>query len=142
MGKVLVSDPAQTKLRADFYANENLIIVAGTTCFPSVQPDSGDYFFVTLVRPATGCNGVYKEVLKVVNTNGDKWGVERTNDQCYRLQMDFRMGDLVYYEPATAQMLASAIKDGVKTREICAAGTDNPCENPWNVTGNVIQLTF
>lgn len=140
MGKVLLTDAAQTKLRADFYANESMIIVAGTTCFPPIEPDSGDYFFVTIVRPATGCNGVYKEVVKVVNTQGDKWGIERTNDQCYRLQMDFRMGDMVYYEPNTAQMITGAIKDGVKTRELEVMGTCTPCDSGWN--NGIVQLSF
>ena len=127
MGKVLMMDAAQTKLRADFFANENLMIVSGTSCLPVIAPDSGDYFFVSVVRPATGCNGVYKEVVKVVNTNGDKFGIQRTNDQCYRVNMDFRMGDMVYYEPNSPQMVAASLKDGVKTREYSVSGNGAIC---------------
>lgn len=125
MGKVLFGDAAQTKLRADLYANEGLMIVAGTACFPKVLPDSGDYFFVSIVRPATGCNGVYKELVKVVNTNGDKWGIERVQDQCYRLAMDFRMGDMVYFEPHVPQMVFGALVDGAALgdREVAGNGS-------------------
>ncbi|QTR47458.1 hypothetical protein J9253_05865 [Thiothrix litoralis] len=127
MGKVLFGDAAQTKLRADLYANEGLMIVAGTACFPTVKPDSGDYFFVAIVRPATGCNGVYKEIVKVVNTDGDKWGIQRVQDQCYRLAMDFRMGDMVYFEPNISQMIFNALSDGAKLggREVAGG---NSCE--------------
>jgi hypothetical protein len=114
MNQVLMSDAAQTKLRADLYANEDLMHVAGVTCFPKIDKGSGDYFFVAIVRPATHCTGVYREVVKVVGTEGNTWQIERVNEQCYRLNMDFRMGDMVYFEPHSPQMLAYAVRDGVR----------------------------
>ena len=114
MAKVLLGSDAQTKLQADFYANDGLMHVGSTACFPVISPDSGDVFFVKLVRPATDCSGHYQEVVKVTATDGALWTVERNQSQCYRVSMDFRMGDMVYYTASLANQIHAAIVGGAK----------------------------
>ena len=114
MAKVLLGSDAQTKLHADFYASDSVMRVGSTSCFPIIEPNSGDVFFVKLVRPATDCHGHYQEVVKVVATDGAIWTVERNQAQCYRVAMDFRMGDMIYYSASLANQIHAAIVGGAK----------------------------
>ena len=115
MPKVLFGDPAQTKLAFNFFANESQLIVAGTTCFPVIAENSGDSFYVYLVRPATQCAGVYKEVVKVVSTDKNIWKIERVSNQCGKSGMDFFSGDTVYYDPCLGQALDAAFAGQAQT---------------------------
>lgn len=123
MGKVLFGDSAQAKLAADFYANDGQLMVNSTSCFPVIAENSGDCFYIYIVRPADNCSpGVLKEVIKVTATNGRVWQIERVLNQCVRAMIDFRMGDAVYYDPCIGQALADAFS--AKDQLIIEVSTD------------------
>lgn len=116
MGKLILIDHGQTYLAEDFFSHDTSITVQGTQCFPKIEADSGDFFFVTLIgQPDSNCHGkAFVQELKVVATSVKEWSVERMSAPCGgAMGRDFNKNDKVQAR-ISSHVLNSLFPEGTR----------------------------